>query len=257
MRLSSSGKISDMAQADRTLIAILLVSLVVICGRPARADLGREEYRCPLLSPYAVCRADLSFPPDSSGLYQLVKMEDSGSAISSQFLVKILKKVAVRGQMIVGTTEKGYFIFDTSQQNAEPQTFTDVEHWQTALKASGIPANIQLNDPDVLAATMPDYQLHPLHYLRMKRLFGLSDDDWGNIVLLTSLAVIFVRGLLMRPNASLFPLAVLLAWLATAALIASGVIDVGGFLGFIIYPGLYWLVGKFGQFFKKFIWRRR
>jgi hypothetical protein len=155
----------------------------------------------------------------------------------------------------VGTTqkidpgsEKGYFIRDTFEQYDWVQTFDDAKHWHAALTAAGIPPNIPLTDPATLT-----FQNHRFfHYGVMGKLFGLTDDAWFGVVMLTTLAAMFVGGLLVRTRWGLFGLAIPLGWVLTIALTDSS----GGFIGFVAYPLFYWLVGQVGRVLRRFCWDR-
>lgn len=240
-----------MGTRAHTIPAITLAVMVALCGQAARAA-HEEDYRCPLTGPYFVRRGEAPVSKYTYDWgYQLIKPFGEGGF--EYTLVKV-KKVAVSGGAIVGTTETGFFILDTTTPYPESQIFSEVQGWQNAMKAAGIRPDIQLNEPDILAAKVPDRLLRPLDYRAMKGLLGLSDGAWSAILLLITAAIIFLRGAVGGPGTTLLPLAILLGAILTVGLIALGIIDLAAFMGFFIYPVWYWIIGKLGRFFRAFIW---
>src|SRR5581483_11861911 len=86
-----------------------LLLMMALCGQSARAT-GEEDFRCPLLGPFAVRREDPKASDGTYGVYQVVK---SFGPAGCEFIVTKVRKVGVSGGAIVGTTETGFFILET------------------------------------------------------------------------------------------------------------------------------------------------
>ena len=233
-----------------------LIGFVLACGQCAAADLGSDEYLLPLFGNYAIRRADLNLPSQDAGVHQLVEVDRH--LTSEMIQVTNLKQFAVSGRIILGTTQKGFFIFDTSAPNVEAKEFANADDWHAALQSAGVPTNIQLQDPDAVAATMSDQQIHPLDYRVMKGRLGLSDDEWSATIQLLGLVLIFLRGILVSSRSSPLLMSVLLAvvvnFVAQILIVGGGP---GAFAGFFILPVLYWIVCEGGRLLRKWVWERR
>jgi hypothetical protein len=169
-----------------------LIPLMVFFTPEVRADLGSETYTAPLVGKFAICRVDLNLPNAALGSYQLVEVTGTNSCV---FVITCVEKVAVSNSVIVGKSDKGYFILDTAAANPVPQQFQSLESWQTALVAIGIPKNVAVVAPDVIAAGLPNRSIRPWAYRLMGGTFGLSDEGWAGVVVLAGLALAFVAGL--------------------------------------------------------------
>ena len=232
-------------------LATSLLFMIAICGQSAWAT-GEEDFRYPLLGPYAVRREDPRTSDGAEGVYQLVKPFGSGDEF--EYAVVKVTKLAVGGQFIVGSADGGFFILDTAASDPQPRTFASEQSWRDAMRSAGIPPDIQLADPDVLAAKAPDYVLRPTHYRAMGRLLGLSDGDWCGILLLITASIMFLHGAIGAPRTLLYPLAIILGAIATIGGIKLGVLDAAAFLGFFSYPIAYLIVAMFGRLFRILIW---
>lgn len=223
--------------------------LVLFGGRIASGGLGSEEYVLPLVGPYAVYRTDPEYIDPAHGRYQLVEIANATSTgTSMQFMVDKLKRFLVNGQIISGSTETGFFILDTSKPESTAQMYSDEQRWRAALAVVGTPPDAVLSDPDVIAVTMTDRQIHPFHYRVMKGLFGQPDVVWQGVVFAIGFVLIFFNGIRVREGSPSLWLAITVGWATSIAFILLDPDQSRVFVGFVAYPFLFWLVGLLGRF---------
>lgn len=228
------------------MLLVLLLAGLAFGQETTPADLAIDGYRLPLVGHYAILREAESFVRTySRHRYELV--ESTGESSSSGILPGI-QEVAVAGTFIIGKTDKAYFLLNAQVPYSKPQIFSSPEEWQAALAAVGIPADIQLRNPDTMAARLPDRILRPWKYRMMKGLLGYPDDIWSFIVQLVGFAIAFLVGLLRRSLRSPFRAAIVLGILVNILaqiLIAGG--GPGAFVGFFLFPVLCYLAILIGK----------
>jgi hypothetical protein len=246
----------------RTTAVSLLVMITALAGaaRAAQPDLGEENYQLPLVGRYGVCRGDArSTPSGDSGMYQLA--EDSSPADRAYWswstVIPKLEQVAVSGPVIVGKAGHGYFVFDTRQPDPTPRFFDSPESWRPTLRAMGLPGDLQLANPDALAATRPGMVLRPWNYRIVHGLLGYSDEEWSAIVQLVGLAIAFLIGLGWprgSPAAAAAVLGVVVNIVAHLFIAGGGP---GVVLGLLFLPFLYCAAAILGRGCYRLAARRR
>jgi hypothetical protein len=239
-----------MADMDGCCRAILLacVTAATLAAAATGAQLADEQYLLPLVKRYAVFREDaLSAREADDGRYQLVELnaDPQGPAYYRCYgwtnVLPVIEQVGVVGPVIVGKSPKGYFLLDTNRDRDRLQTFDSLDLLQTALATTGIAGPFQLTSPDAMAASQPARVLYPWRYRIMANAMGCSDGEWSLIVQLAGLVTAFLIGLLSRPGRSLMIPAVVLGVLVNIA--AQVILGDGGgpaFVGFVLYPLLYY-----------------
>ncbi|MFP4105203.1 MAG: hypothetical protein ACLFVU_03840 [Phycisphaerae bacterium] len=190
---------------------------------------------------------------------------------------------------IVGKTLRGWFIFDTHQPlepvssrpttagapttQPEPTTRSYVFQklkaityypreslWRDALADEGIPRDIELLEPDAVAATRPNRQIRPWEYRRMGGMFGLPDERLAVYFVLLALGVGFVVGLFLNFQQSPWVLGLMLGlacvvvcwylmgpihlWLAIGILATPLLTTLAVYFGAAIHEGLLRLVSS-------------
>src|ERR1700678_1088476 len=83
-----------------------LFLLLTLCRHSAGTELGTDEYQLPLIGKYAVLRYGPEHGPDTFGKHVLVTSSNPGWGWEG--VIGNLKKVAVTGTMIVGTTDNEF-----------------------------------------------------------------------------------------------------------------------------------------------------
>lgn len=227
-------------------VLVLLFAGLAFGQATMPAELFQEGYRLPLAGNYAILRKGESFVR-AFGYQRYDLVEIIGEASSSGVLPGI-QEVAVAGTFIVGKTDKTYFLLNAQAPYPKPRIFNSPEEWQTALAATGIPADIQLRDPDAMAAGLPNRILRPWDYSMMRGLLGYSDDVWSFIVQVGGLAIAFLLGLLRRSLRLPFRAAAVLGVLVNIlAQIFIGGGGPGAFGGFFVLPIAYYLAMLIGK----------
>ena len=181
--LSGTNSLSDTAQA-------------------APSGLGTERYVVPLIGNFSIGRTDLETLHNDHNLYTLL------GPLNHQ--IESVRKVAVSGSFIVGETTDGYFLFNSTDENPIPQTFSTLKALQSALIANGLTKDISLNDPDVLAAALSNRTIRPWEYRMMNGRFGLSDDDWGGAIVLLGWPFAFGVGWRVKRRGLLLAIAIVI-----------------------------------------------
>lgn len=162
---------------------------------------------------------------------------------------------------IVGSGPDGFFIFDTRRTSGywkqRPQLFTKRDEWIAALAAAGLPTDVTLRDPDVVAATLPSSTTQPADYRRMQGALGMSDEAWAGALPLATMGLCVFFGFIVSDRRPLFMIAVMLAVGINVA--ANGIIAGGGpefAMGFIVYPPLFIFLANIGWWLSRLRGRR-
>lgn len=210
----------------------------------------------PLFGPYAIRRVDARLSAEREfGPYQLVE-ELNAAGTSTGSVVDRVERFAVSGRVIAGTAGGRYFLFDASRQDPRPEEFPTAEAWRGALRAHGVPAEIELKEPDAVARTMTDRQLHPYDYRMMHGLWGLSDGDWAAVLELLGLLLSLAMGWVSprRGASGVVSGAAALALGLVVDVVAEIGINGGGptaFVGLVAFPLVYRLAFGAGRVARK------
>ena len=182
---------------------IALVVGLLLAASPAPA----EEYWLKLVDQYGIRKEVNICETPRDWEFSLVKR--IGRQHWSAYCER-LQKYAVWDSLIFGTTEEGYFIFGARPAEGERaalKQFASESKWRSALAGLGVPSRFELLDPDEVAKTRSDAELHPWLYATMRGRWGLSDADWVGVIILFLAAVCFAISMLYR--SALWPCAVL------------------------------------------------
>lgn len=232
----------------------LILTVLAGAARAGQPDVGEENYQLPLVGRYGVCRGDSRVnPPADGGLYQLVENSSPAdrSCWSWKTVVPNLEKVAVWGPVIVGKAGQGYFVFDTTQSDPAPGFFDSPEKWRSALRAMGLPGDLQPTSPDALAATRPGIVLRPWNYRVMRGLLSFSDQEWAGIGQWIGLVIALLIGMAW-PRGSPAGLSAILGLVVNV--VANIFIGGGGpdaLVGFVLLPLLYCVAAIAGRGLRK------
>lgn len=167
---------------------VFLLVILLLIADTIRDGYQGDRYELTLIDRVAISRPDPTFKGSKEfGRLQLV---DSGSLV-----VPRVEKAAVRDPFIVGTTESGFFLFDTRELPESAQEFTNVADWRDALSAAGIAdTEASLASPDTLAATRPAMQVRPWNFRQFGGPLGLSDKAWWGLEQIASFSIAFALG---------------------------------------------------------------
>lgn len=240
--------------SKRTLIAACCFTLAAYALIAASRSLDPPElklYRLPLVGQYSIYRTDLRIPMTGTDTHYLSRQgQFPNGRRHDHLIVSGLKQYAMHNQMIVGTTERQFFIFDTSTQDLFPdaQTYRDAAAWQNALRNAGIPTDITLKDPDTEAAQLPDNVIRAYDYTVLKGLLGRSDSTWSVIIQFQGLCLCFIIGLFAPLRISLFGPSVLIGLLINfIAQVALVDLEPAAFVGCVGLPIVYLIAAHLGR----------
>lgn len=215
-----------------------------------------SDYQLPLLGRYAIHYDSMWKTAQQAGPYRLINDLD----LSGRTIVPDVKKIAVCGQVIAGEESTGYFLLNPDASN-KPEYFQTMQQLQSALAALGITENIQLTEPDILAAKVPNQILRPWEYRMMRNLLGLSDGIWSVIVQLTGLCIAFLVGITSRNRGIRSgPLIGLGIVVNIVAMIVIGRGGGGALVGFLFFPLIYCIAAAIGKVIRMivlFLWRTK
>lgn len=107
-----------------------------------------------------------------------------------------LRRYAVHGHTILGTTSKGYFVFDTTESSHKAEEFESRGEWIGYMSKLKVPLDIELRNPDLDITTRPAKELHPWNYIWFHGPFDLTDQDVGFDLLFGALMLSAVLGIL-------------------------------------------------------------
>lgn len=189
-----------------------------------------------------MCRADLGEVNPQHGRYRLQANVSSGSEPDN---VDDIETIAVSAPWVVGTSAHGYFIADSHDSAGRPEVFQTEADWMTARRSDGISDNLVLENPDVIAGRIPPQVLRPYDYALMHGRLGLSDGNWGDMVIFGTLGLIFIRGLFAGSKAYLVSEAIIIGLLVDV--VAEMVLLGGGgpaFAGLFFLPAIFSIVAK-------------
>lgn len=235
---------SDIVSKRRLQGGCLLFWVLVCCPCAGLADAGqpnaaaKRPYCLRVLLDYEICWLEPK-PADGNGRFVLMRRIGLSGR---QPVVDPIRRYAVWGRLIVGTTHSVFFVFDTARGgdgNSQSDLVSDRAEWEATLGTYGIPRDISLLDPDDVAASRPTPELYPEDYVFMKGRLGLSDGQWS----LTTIVCAFVACAAL----GLFKANVLEGILASIAIgVAADFVGpmfmTGGgpaaFAGLVVLPGL-------------------
>ncbi len=214
--------------------ACFLVGLLLLACLGSTAEGTPREYWLEAIGPYGIycdwpATGRMTSDHDS-GWGRLYLAETTGVMHRRKWLiVPHLARYGVWEKIIFGTTEDGYFIFDSAQEYGDDQRriFETEDEWRSALDDLGVPKEVELLDPDEVAKTRSDQALRPWAYFFFSGRMGLSDDDWVGNLVLCLLSLCFAGALAWRP--ALWPCVVLsCAVTVFLAPMSHGLSDQGG-----------------------------
>lgn len=228
----------------RPFFTMLLLALTLPLGLIA-ADLGTDGYRLPLVDPYAIYRADKAFRVSSDrGLYELVEETDT-RAQGFVSLVPKVESVAVHDRIIYGASADGFFILEARQPERKPQVVKVRKDWETALGYFGIIDSSVTEDPDALAAGLPEQVLRPWKYKVMGNQFGISDSAWSGFGQLGAMGLAFIAGrFFMRSRPAILLVS---ASGAFGAMVAHIMVDGQGAFGLLLYMPIIYFASVVGR----------
>lgn len=172
-----------------TLIGYLSIGLGLLLAvgpnRSAKADRYHQPFVLPIRGPYYI----------ESDLHGEARLCQPGLVITP------VKRYAVWGDIIAGTTNGAYFILDAAGR-ADPlrpplTTFPSRGLWEEGLASLGVPSDIPLLDPHEVADGRPPQELRPWKYRYMRGLFGISDEGWSVLIALPCVPICFCTGILI------------------------------------------------------------
>lgn len=227
-----------------------LLAVIWVAFLPVTPIYG-DIYQLPIVGKYEIHR----FGPRSSKDPGRLVLGERWGLTGFQSIVDPVVRYAVWKTFIVGTTIDGCFILDVSDgspANPEPHLYAAKAEWEKAIKEIGAPIDIELLEPDAVAASMPYRKVHPEEYLMMKGLLDLSDIQWSNVFLLGALIISFGLGMTRARSAPLF---LLTAFLGLAASLFGQTFLLGGgpsaFVGMFFMPMLCCLAAAIGRMFER------
>jgi hypothetical protein len=187
----------------RAAISSVILQLFLVAALPAVAralpprPVDPPVYAAPLIGQYAIERR-ANWQTDGDGPLTLINAAINPDGDSPLRIVQDVRQIAVAGRYIVGSSGSGYFIFDTGQLR-DAQLFDSADDWKAALAADGL-GDVHMQNPDAIAASMPDRLVRPWEYTQMNGLLGLSDDGWEGLVTYSALGAVFLIALSGRLN---------------------------------------------------------
>jgi hypothetical protein len=184
------------------IFAVLVAGLGHVAQAEHFEDGDDPQYIAPLVNGYAIERLPKDygdgFVENSCALIRdrlsnLEPIDYDNTRILTQ-----IEQIGVKGPFIAGKSGNAYFIFDTRQSLQGFQYFNSPNEWKIALAART--GNVQLTDPDAYAASLPDQSIHSWNHMTLHELFGLSDDDWCELIGVSALAAVFLVCVTGRPT---------------------------------------------------------
>jgi hypothetical protein len=175
---------------------MLLLPISSIVDLVITDDLAEYRFVVPLTGGYFVQRWDQGSRSNPQiekqiGPYQIFLLnpgqapswepEGSGDVRPTSYFVPNVERLAVLpGQTaIIGTTGADFFVLDAKSGNL--QLFNSAAEFNAAVKGPGT-NSVPLNDPAVMAKSLPRSTIRPWAYQQMNGLLGLSDVAWSAII---------------------------------------------------------------------------
>ncbi|HEX4052866.1 MAG TPA: hypothetical protein VHX86_01240 [Tepidisphaeraceae bacterium] len=174
---------------------MLLLPALGVVAQIITDNLADYRFVVPLTGGYFVQRLDQG--PGSSpqmdqqiGPYQIFLLNPGESLYgdpefgqsklpTSSFVPNVHRIAVVAKQLVViGTMRADFFVLDARSGNL--QLFNSAAEFNAAIKAVGA-SSVPLNDPAVMAKSLPRSTIRPWAYQQMNGLLGLSDVAWSGI----------------------------------------------------------------------------
>jgi len=138
---------------------------------------------------------------DSAGPH-LWKKEDGVYSSVGDLTSMPIREYAASGDIVFGTTPEGFYILDTRQGLAQDvervHLFTEVPAWRAKLSELDVLLDYgSLRRPDAVVRELTEREARPWRFRQMRGSWGLSDADWGFLVVAFGLAGSLALGVLV------------------------------------------------------------
>jgi len=211
------------------IIAAALAISVFHAAQYTRSGLADECWAV-VTHPYGVTR---SLHLSEWGTFSLTRAHDR-SVNGFTLVVPRLIRFASWDKFIVGETAEGWFILETAEDSGEPFQWAEAEmletrqQWQVRLAELGVPADVRLQTPHLIASTRSYEELCPRDYTVLGGALGLPDVAWAYVVaeaFLLSSAVLGLLSLKTSKALVLIALAFVPLNAASAVILSGGGLD--------------------------------
>jgi hypothetical protein len=174
-------------QIRRSAVACLALAAWA-CGT-SQAQTVERPYKIPLVGPYR-----LYAPRDETRTYLTYQTRGVGLPGNHEVF-----RVRITGSVAFGRGPKGYFVVAPGENEAHVLRWVDTEEeWKEILQERGIEDIGGLQTPDDIFRGLPRHVREPGSFYIMRNLGGLSDEEWGFLVVALGLLCSIPLGLIIH-----------------------------------------------------------